>query len=134
MDWIYEGTVYNVYDGTSYGFVYLIENMINGKLYYGKKQFKLRSTKTVKGKRKRILKESNWLDYYGSSETLKGDVEIYGKENFKRTILKMCSSKSELSYYEAKYQFENNVLLFPEKYYNSWISVKVTRKHMKITP
>lgn len=115
-----------------YGFVYLIENLSNGKKYFGKKQFWFRKIKVTKGKRKRISVESDWKNYYGSSDILNDEIKILGKDNFKRTILRLCHSKSELSYYEAKLQFEYDVLLYPEQYYNSWISVRVNRKNLKI--
>lgn len=118
------------------GFVYVIENLLDGRLYYGKKKstFKKVALKTVtlksgvkKKKKIRSVVASDWIDYYGSSEELKSDVEKLGKDNFKRTILKFCTTLSELSYFEAKYQFDTDCLLYPEKYYNSWISVRVRR-------
>ena len=57
------------------------------------------------------------------------DVETYGSINFKREILKLCKAKGEFSYYEAKYQFDNNVLESDE-YYNDWIMVRVHKKHL----
>jgi hypothetical protein len=60
---------------------------------------------------------------------LKEDVETAGKANFQREILHLCKTKSECSYLEAKEQIDREVLL-SDDYYNSWISLKVTKKHL----
>lgn len=131
MVWLYENQIFDDNSVNYYGFVYQIKNLLTGKLYFGKKQFTFRKTKVIKGKKKRIVVESDWREYYGSSESLQSDINVQGKENFERTILKFCTSKSELSYYEAKIQFEHDVLLYPDKFYNSWISVKVSGKNLR---
>jgi hypothetical protein len=42
---------------------------------------------------------------------------------------------SELAYYEAKEQFDRDVLLRPDEYYNAFIGLKVHRNHVKhLTP
>jgi hypothetical protein len=115
--------------GEYVGFVYLITNITNDRKYIGKKNFYFSKTRTVKGKRKRTKVESDWKDYYGSNKELQEDVETLGPHNFKREILRLCKSKGEFSYFEAKYQFENNVLETDE-YYNSWISCKIHKKHL----
>lgn len=128
MDWEYNGEIFNIND--HYGFVYLITNLNNHKRYIGKKTFWFKKYKIVKGKRKRILVESNWKDYYGSCETLTEDVNVNGESTFKREILKLCNSKSECTYYEAKYQFQYDVLLNQDLFYNSWISCKIMAKNL----
>lgn len=112
------------------GFVYCITNKTSNKKYIGKKLF--HSSKFIQRnkKKKRIKVESNWKEYYGSNETLKTLVEIDGPDNFHREILHICYSKSQASYLEAKEQFSRDVIL-SEEYYNDWISVKVTRKHLQ---
>jgi hypothetical protein len=87
----------------------------------------------VKGKKKKFKAESDWQEYYGSSDELLKDVESIGKDRFTREVLKMCKNKGECSYYEAKYQYEFDVLLNPTKYYNSWIMCKVHRKHLQLS-
>jgi hypothetical protein len=114
-----------------YGFVYLITNTINNRQYFGKKFFYSQKTRQVKGKKKKFKVESDWKEYYGSNDELLKDVETHGKDSFVRKILVFCRTKGECSYYEAKYQFENDVLLNPDKYYNSWIQCKIHRKHIK---
>jgi len=109
-----------------YGFVYLIENLVNGRKYIGKKLFFFKGFKTVKKKKKRILVESDWKTYYGSSNALQKDLDKIGKINFRRIILHLCTSKSECSYLEMKEQVERNAIL-SDKYYNDQIRVRVTR-------
>lgn len=134
--WLHENKTfdpdYEAIDKKYYGFVYLIENLENGKKYVGKKLFhhkKILPANKTRKRRKRVLIESDWRNYYGSSESLHSDLELYGKQAFRRTILHFCRSKGECSYLEAKEQFERKVLE-DNSYYNSWISVKVHRKHL----
>jgi hypothetical protein len=109
-----------------YGFVYLIENLVNGRKYVGKKLFFFKGFKTVKKKKKRILVESDWKTYYGSSNALQKDINEIGKINFRRVILHLCTSKSECSYLEMKEQVERNAIL-SDGYYNDQVRVRVTR-------
>jgi len=111
------------------GFVYLIVNMSSGKKYIGKKLLKFKRTKQIKGKKKKTTIESDWKDYYGSNKELKADVELLGAHNFRREILRLCKTKGECNYYEAKMQFSLDVLE-DKGYYNEWISVKVSRSHI----
>jgi len=130
--WIYENKEYQPEDldpKKMQGFVYLIENQSNGKKYIGKKFFWSMKSRQIKGKKKRYKAESDWRDYYGSSEDLKNDVELFGKENFIRTILYLCKSKSECAYLELKEQILRNVLL-DDNYYNAWIQVKIRKAHL----
>ena len=111
------------------GFVYDIKNLVNGRRYIGKKILKTSKTKIVSGKKKRTKVESDWKNYYGSNEELKDDVKKFGKENFKRNIVRFCISKGEMSYIEAKLQFENNVLE-SNFFYNTWIMCRIHKKHL----
>jgi hypothetical protein len=128
MNWLFYGSEY-IDDGTYFGFVYLIENTITGRKYIGRKYFTQAGYRTVKGKRKRIRKESDWKDYYGSNETLKAEVEQIGKDKFVRTILHLCKSKSECSYLETSEIFKQDALL-REDFYNQWVTCKITSKHL----
>ena len=65
----------------------LIEDLDTGRLYIGKKVMFFKGFKSVKKKRKRILKESDWREYYGSSDVLNEEVAKRGADRFKRTIL-----------------------------------------------
>jgi len=114
-NWLYDGipfddTLVNNYQG----FVYFIENLTNGKFYIGKKTFWF--TRTRKGKT--IKFESDWKKYYGSSEYLKEDIDLIGKEHFKRYIVNLCKTKGEMNWIEAAYQFHFDVLS-NEMFYNN---------------
>lgn len=131
MTWFYnDRPVTNEDLEGQYGFVYLIENLLSGKRYIGKKVLFFKKFRTVKGKKKRYLADSDWLTYYGSNRLLLEDIEANGVENFKRTILRWCKTKGEANYYEAKMQFEKNVLL-DSNYYNDQIRVRIHSSHIK---
>jgi len=131
--WLYHGAEFNEeLIGSSVAFVYLITNLKTNRKYIGKKLFKFKKTKQVKTKKKRILVDSDWKDYWSSSEELKKDVSILGPENFKREILHLCPNKGTASYLEAKEQFANLVLEQPELWYNAIINCRVHRNHVKI--
>jgi len=72
----------------------------------------------------------DWETYYGSSPSLKEDIEKYGKDNFTRTILRLCKTRGECNYFETKYIFDNDAIL-REDYYNSWVSCKIQSSHVK---
>lgn len=128
--WIFNDQPFETIPENKYGFVYLITNLISGKMYLGRKYFwskkiKYVKMKTKKGKKKkRLLQESDWRDYYGSSDVLKADVEKYGKENFKREILGVYDTKGQVNYHETKQLFVQDVLYAVDsngehKYYNT---------------
>ena len=127
MTWLYKGNEVDEIAEEYIGFVYLITNTIDGKKYIGKKlaQFKV-TKKPLKGKKnkRRSTKESDWRDYWGSSDTLNADVQTLGPENFTREILYYCTSRGEMSYLEAREQFDRKVLETDE-YYNGIINVRV---------
>lgn len=110
-------------------FTYLITNLSTNKKYIGKKLFTSSKSYQKNNKKKKKRVESNWKSYYGSSEDLKNDVAKYGKENFKREILRLCKSKSEANYYELREQMVQDVLLKPD-YYNSFVGTRINKKHL----
>lgn len=130
MTWTYQGTEVKELPQDVVGFVYIITNTTNDRQYIGKKLAKFSRTKPpLKGKKnkRRTKVESDWKDYYGSSDELNEDIGKLGKDNFKREILFYCYSKSELSYIEAREQF-NYKVLESDKYYNGHIRVRVHGK------
>jgi hypothetical protein len=139
MTWYYQGTPVNELPEDAVGFVYLITNTANGKMYVGKKLAKFAKTtyKVVKlkngtKKRKKIRSkiDSDWQQYYGSSPNLTEDVNKLGNGNFKREILYYCKSRSECSYYEAREQFSRRVLE-SDDYYNGHIQCRIHGSHIK---
>jgi hypothetical protein len=138
MSWLYNNQPVETLPEDCVGFVYLITNTTNGRMYIGKKLAKFSKTtqRTVKlkngNKRKKKIRskvDSDWRDYYGSSPELTQDVEQLGKHNFTREILYYCKSKAECSYIEAREQFSRRVLESKD-YYNGHIQVRVHGSHI----
>lgn len=122
------------------GFVYVITNTLNGRKYIGKKLVlhKRTTQKTVKlkngDKRKkkiRSLVESDWRDYWGSSNELASDIEKFGREHFTREIIHLCHSRAMCTYMELREQIDRRVLESQE-YYNGHIQARVHKSHIKI--
>ena len=110
-----------------YGFIYVITNLTNNKKYIGKKQMKsVKKLKPLKGKKnKRHFDiETDWKTYTSSSNDLNIDIQALGMDKFKFEIIKLCDSKFELSYYEAKLQFDNDVLI-KDGFYNGIINCRI---------
>ena len=131
LSWTYNGDVLEEIPDGYVSFVYLITNNLNNRRYIGKKLFYFSKSKTVKGKRKRFKEESDWKDYWSSSDELKADVAKLGEENFTREILHLCRNKGEATYLEAKSQFLNEVLEHPTLWYNRNIMARVHASHVK---
>ena len=131
--WYYKNMLFEETPENYQGFVYEFTELRTGKKYIGKKNFWKPKTLPKNSKRKRRIRtrvESDWRSYFGSSGILNQLVEEQGDKSFKRVILKLCKTKGEMSYYEAKLQFENDVLLNDE-YYNEFIGCKIHAKHLK---
>ncbi len=130
FNWVYQGKEIMELPTDCVGFVYQIKNLVSGRKYIGKKlaRFK-RSRPPLKGRKnkRRYKVDSDWQDYYGSSDELTIDVNTLGKNKFSREILFYCKSKAELSYVEAREQFSRKVLESND-YYNGHIRVRVHGK------
>ena len=127
MPWTYQGKTLNTLPEDCEGFVYLITNTTNGKMYVGKKLAKFKKTRPpLKGRinKRRSKVESDWKDYWGSSDHLLADVAQLGEDKFTREILYICKSRGVMSYLEAREQFERRVLE-SDDYYNGIINVRV---------
>ena len=140
MTWTYKKKVITEIPEEYIGFVYLITNKLTSRKYIGKKlaKFSKTSYKTItlkngtkKKKKIRSKVDSDWRDYYGSSDLLTKDIEKLGKENFTREILYFCKTKAECSYIEAREQFSRKVLE-TDDYYNGHIQVRVHGSHIKL--
>ena len=127
-DWSHNGRQFTSDDiGDFYGFVYRITNLLNGHDYIGRKYFHaIRKLKPLMGfKRKRkVIKETDWKEYWGSSKRLLEDIEKHGKHNFKREIICLCDTRGQTNYMEAKIQFDEDVLI-KENNYNGIIAIKI---------
>ena len=121
MSWIYQGKRFRDEDipPGAIGFIYMIEAIIDGKsvAYIGKKNFqalvkkKLSKKNLPKDKRKKQYEhvaKTAYNNYYSSNEVLKKAQQ--DGVLMKRTMLKICYSKTELTYQEVKHQFKYEVL------------------------
>ena len=127
MPWTYQGKPIHTLPEDCEGFVYLITNTTNGRQYVGKKLAKFKKTRPpLKGRinKRRSKVESDWKDYWGSSDHLLADVAQLGEDKFTREILYICKSRGVMSYLEAREQFERRVLE-SDDYYNGIINVRV---------
>ena len=133
MTWYYENNIYDKTPDDYQGFVYIITELDTGKKYIGKKNFwrpKVLPKNSKRSRRMRTRVESDWRGYYGSSKELQVLVEQRGGDNYKREIIRLCRTKGEMSYYEAKAQFDNDVLLSDE-WFNNFIGCKIHARHIK---
>jgi hypothetical protein len=121
ISWIRNGCTFDdsqIPEG-AVGFIYQMSAIIDGKvvLYIGKKNFYANLKRKIGKKKlptdKRLKKytrvsKTSYANYYSSNETLKkahkDGVLIH------REIIKICYSKTELSYEEVKQQFLLGVL------------------------
>ena len=130
--WYYDNELYDEASTEHVGFVYLITDLTTNRKYVGKKLFwNTRKLKPLKGRsrRRKQVVESDWKTYYGSNEELQQIVESSDEDRFERIILHLCHKKGEMSYLEAREQFDRNVLL-SEEYYNNFIGCKIHGKHV----
>lgn len=89
------------------GFVYLTTNIVNGKIYVGQRRF--------------LEDKKENADYIGSGgEHFKAAINKYGRDNFKRKILKLCETVDELNHFEKFYSIKYNPNLDPKIGYNKF--------------
>ena len=138
--WLYKNKEINSIEDMptdTFGFVYLVTHTPSGKKYLGKKQLIAnRTLPPLKGqkKKRKIQKESDWKTYYGSQTEVKQLVkESKDKLDFTREIIIFTSTKKQLTYFETKLQFVNEVLENDE-YLNSNILGKFFRKDLYDKP
>ena len=131
----------------TYGFIYEVRHK-SGIKYIGKKVLYFernkrlgkralealreeRSKKGLKGRvpvKQKVITESDWKDYYGSHPKIKELLKSDGEMSFVRKILTFVRSKKELTYYECKELFINEVLENDHQYINDNILGKFYRK------
>ena len=138
--WLYKNKEINSIEdmpADTFGFVYLVTHTPSGKKYLGKKQLIAnRTLPPLKGqkKKRKIQKESDWKTYYGSQTEVKQLVkESKDMLEFVREIRIFASTKKQLTYFETKLQFVNEVLENDE-YLNSNILGKFFRKDLYDKP
>jgi hypothetical protein len=128
LPWLYRGKEITEIPEGVIGFVYLITNLKDRRQYIGKKNMFFSRLKKVKNKahKKRIKYESDWKDYWSSSDALKRDVESLGAHNFEREIIWLCTNKAQLNYLELREQIDRRVLETND-YYNEQIYCRVRK-------
>jgi len=107
----------------TFGFVYKITHRESKRYYIGKKvlfhNIKKKLTKkelleqTGPGRKpttKIIQKESDWVNYWGSSKEFLEFKKEKSDDEFIKEILYVVPNKKLLTYYEVKAQMENNCL------------------------
>ena len=123
MSWVYKGEVFNdsKIPEEALGFIYEMEAIIDGKSvrYVGKKnfysttkkKFGVKALANMEDKRARkytIQVKTNYQNYYSSNKVLQ-DAHKAGVI-IKRFMVRICFSKTELTYHETKFQFVREVL------------------------
>lgn len=135
---MYKGEPLEVVPPDFIGFIYLITRISDGKKYIGKKKFgnKKTSTKTVlqkngikKKKKIRSIIESDWRDYWSSSDSVKEDVQKLGKDAFSREIIYLCKTESEMTYLESREIFDKRALE-SDMYYNAWVMCRIRKSNV----
>lgn len=122
MNWKYRNEEFVNATEDTYGFIYCIY-YTDGSRYIGKKNFwkdvRLKPRKTDRVNAKRIVtRETDWKRYLGSSKiTMHLEVES-------KVILRLCRTKTDLTYWENYYLYQEEVL-FDDMYHNQNIGGKV---------
>lgn len=111
----------------SIGFIYIITQLSTGRRYIGRKLLTKASTKTTKGIKKKIRKDSDWISYWSSSPKIKAWIDESGTDDFTKEILIFVSSKSELMYAEEYYLYKTNALLS-----DMWLNDNIRAKIMRV--
>ena len=124
------------------GFIYKITNIATSKFYIGRKVLYNNTSKTLTKKeiaewdkpgrvprKRKIVKESDWLSYHGSNKLLNQERKDLGDDIFNREILQLCFSKKQLTYYEVYWQMYYKVLHIDS--YNDNIQGRFYRKDVQ---
>lgn len=137
MCWFYKGQEFTIDDVKDYkGFVYIITCLYTGKRYIGQKVFYFSRTlpplKSSGSKRKRKIQyQSDWVTYWGSNTKLQ-EIVAANKDplRFKREILYLCNTASEMNYLEYKLIFANDAILSSE-FFNEYIHCRINANSLK---
>lgn len=126
--WIYQGQeVTSEMLFPFFGFVYLLTDTENGRLYVGKKH--IWNMRKVKGKNRRQRIESDWKKYYSSHPEIKALGKVT-PSRFKREILHLCTSLGMTNWREIEEQFLRKVL-YDDRYYNDQINGKWYKENVR---
>ena len=123
------------------GIIYIIENLSNGKKYYGRKTCRALNKKKKLTKTEKKLPENSrktfkyveheykgWQEYNGSCEPLLEDIKK--GDNYRKEIVKFCFTKKQLTAWELKYILCDCFL--DDNCYNGNIMGKIFKKDFDI--
>src|ERR1035437_6599986 len=112
-----------------FGFIYRIIELPTGMEYVGKRQFGRHLRVKVKNRvnRKKIVKESDWKQYTGSSVRLNETIKINGHDKYRFEIISLHKTRASLVYAEVRLQIMEDVLRAKlpngqRKFYNGLIA------------
>ena len=151
--WWYEGKIITDISDmpeNTYGFIYEVLHKPTDRKYLGKKvlffernvRIGKRETEALKEERKakgiggrvpakkKVIKESDWKDYYGSHKDIVKLIKEGKQFEFERKILTFVPNKKLLTYYECKYLFIKEVLEERNNYINDNILGKFYKKDL----
>jgi hypothetical protein len=137
----------------TYGFIYEVTHKPTDRKYLGKKVLffernvkigkreaeilkEERRAKGIGGRvpaKKKVIKESDWKDYYGSHKDIIKLIKQEKQFEFERRILTFVPNKKLLTYYECKYLFIKEVLESDNNYINDNILGKFYKKDFNET-
>jgi hypothetical protein len=115
-----------------FSFIYIITDMENNKKYIGQKMFTTQKPVTKNKKTTKKTVESDWKNYFSSSETIKQLVKEQGSSKLKREIIYICCSKGQANYLETKLQFELQCLENQDDWYNGIVNLRCRWNHLKL--
>ena len=142
--WLYKDKQINeltdMPEPTPFGFIYEVTHIPTGRKYLGRKQL-ISVTKKALGKKelalitdkraskkKTIIKETDWKTYYGSHPEIKQQIKDKKHSEFTREIVMFVSTKKQLTYYENKFLFINEVVEPHTNYINDNIEGRYFKK------
>lgn len=111
--WNYSG---NIKVDDYAGFVYCITNSRTLRRYIGCKVFRF--------KRGKNFRPSGWETYTGSNIELNEDIRRLGIDAFTFDIIKVCKTKTEMKYEEAKHIIVQDAIYRPE-FYNQLLYLRL---------
>lgn len=102
------------------GFIYKITNLLDSRIYIGKKALTHRKKTRISKREKATTKtrktfkvtatDSKWTSYWGSCKPLLEDIKLSGEHNFRKEIILFCFDKQSLTYQEVRHQILYGVL------------------------
>ena len=109
------------------GFVYNIAELNTGMIYIGIKKFwKVNKLKPLKGKKNKrhMVAETDWRDYNSSNKLLQDKIEK-NPDNYKKIIVKLCDTVTDMKAQEAFMQLEYYISGNWDRLFNQMINLRL---------